>query len=125
MPFEVVDVPTLPPAGQFSHVVKKGKFVFISGQTAKPEAEAGNLDARAQADRIFGYLRDAMAAAGGSLADVVKLNIFLTDGSQFPAIMEFRPLYFSPPYPAASTVIVHSTVNRAQIIEIEAIAILD
>jgi enamine deaminase RidA (YjgF/YER057c/UK114 family) len=125
MPFEVVDVPSLPQAGQFSHVVKKGKFVFISGQTAKPEAETGNLDPRAQADRIFGYLRAAIEAAGGTMADIVKINIFLTDGSQFPAIMEYRPLYFSRPYPAATTVIVHSTVNRAQIIEIEAIAILD
>jgi len=125
MPFEVVPTPTLPAPGQFSHVVRKGKFVFISGQTAKPEAEGGNFDARAQADRVFGYLKAAIEAAGGTMADIVKINIYLTDGSQFPAIMEYRPLYFSPPYPAATTVIVHSTVNRAQVLEIEAIAILD
>jgi 2-iminobutanoate/2-iminopropanoate deaminase len=125
MSFEVVPTPTLPGAGQFSHVVKKGKFVFISGQTAKPEAEAGNLDPRAQADRVFGYLRDAMVAAGGTLDDIVKITIFLTDGSQFPAILEFRPLYFKPPYPAATTVVVHSMVSRPVVMEIEAIAILD
>ena len=44
MGFEVVEVPDLPAPGQFTHVAKKGKFVFISGQTAVPEAEAGNLD---------------------------------------------------------------------------------
>ena len=50
MGFEVVEVPDLPAPGQFSHVVKKGKMVFISGQTAEPEAETGNLEPMDQAD---------------------------------------------------------------------------
>jgi 2-iminobutanoate/2-iminopropanoate deaminase len=125
MPFEVVATPTLPAPGQFSHVVKKGKFVFISGQTADPDADVGNLDPTDQADRIFGYLRDAMTAAGGTLDDIVKINIYLTDGSQFPSILELRPKYFKPPFPAATTIICHSTVRREMVMEIEAIAILD
>ena len=125
MAFEVVPTPTLPPAGQFTHVVKKGKFVFISGQTADPDADNGNLNAIDQADRIFGYLRDAMVAAGGSLDDIVKINIYLTDGSQFPSILELRPKYFRPPFPAATTIVCHSTVRREMIMEIDAIAILD
>lgn len=125
MPFEVVPTPALPTPGQFSQVVRKGKFVFISGQTAEPEANAGNLDPLDQADRIFGYLREAMKAAGGTLDDIVKINVYLTDGSQFPAILELRPKYFRQPYPAATTIVVQSTVKRALIMEIEAIAILD
>lgn len=125
MGFEVIAVPDLPPPGQFSHVVRKGKFVFISGQTAPEEADAGNLDPLAQADRVFGYLRSAITAAGGTMDDIVKINVFLTDGSQFPAILELRPKYFREPYPAATTVVVQSTVRRALILEIEAIAILD
>ncbi|MBM3510719.1 MAG: RidA family protein [Alphaproteobacteria bacterium] len=125
MGFEVVATPDLPTPGQFSQVVKKGKFVFISGQTAKKTADAGNLDPRAQAREIFEYLKAAIAAAGGKMADIVKINVFLTDGSQFPAIMELRPQYFAKPYPAATTVTVASMVKRELVMEIEAIAILD
>ena len=125
MGFEVVDVPGLPPPGQFTHVAKKGKFVFISGQTANPEAEAGNLDPSAQAERVFGYLKQAIEAAGGDMSDIVKITIYLTDLSQFPSILEWRPKYFALPYPAATCIVVDSMVRRELIMEIEAIAILD
>ncbi len=125
MGFEVVQVPDLPTPGQFTHVAKKGKFVFISGQTATSDADAGNLDPGAQAERIFGYLKSAVEAAGGDMSDIVKINIFLTDLTQFPAILEWRPKYFDQPYPAATCVVVDSMVRRELIMEIEAIAILD
>ncbi len=125
MGFQVIDVPDLPEPGQFSHVVKKGNFVFISGQTAHPEADAGQLDPMAQGKRIFDYLKAAMEAAGGNMGDSIKMNIFLTDGEQFSAIQELRPRYFTPPYPAITTVVVHSMVRRDLVMEIEATAILD
>lgn len=125
MGFEVVDVPGLPPPGQFTHVAKKDKFVFISGQTAVPEADQGNLDASAQAERVFDYLKQAIEAAGGDMSDIIKINIFLTDLSQFPSILEWRPKYFDQPYPAATCVVVDSMVRRDMIMEIEATAILD
>ena len=56
---------------------------------------------------------------------IVKMNIFLTDGEQFSAIKKLRPLYFTPPYPAITTVVVHSMVRRDLVMEIEATAILD
>ena len=77
MSFQVINVPDLPEPGQFSHVVKKDKFVFISGQTAHPEADAGQLDSMAQGKRIFNYLKTAIEAAGGTMGDIVKMNIFL------------------------------------------------
>ena len=125
MGFEVIEVPELPTPGQFSHVVKKGNMVFISGQTANPEAEDGNLDPMAQAERVFGYIRSAVEAAGGDMSDIVKLTIYLTDLSQFPSILEWRPRFFDQPYPAATCVVVDSMVRRELIMEIEAIAILD
>ena len=125
MGFEVIDVPDLPPPGQFTHVVKKGKMVFISGQTANEEAEAGNLEPGAHAERVFSYLKSAIEAAGGNISDIVKINIFLTDLSQFPAILEWRPKFFKEPYPAATCLVVDSMVNQNLIMEIEAIAILD
>jgi len=125
MGFEVIEVPELPTPGQFSHVVKKGNMVFISGQTANPEAEDGNLDPMAQAERVFGYIKSAVEAAGGDMSDIVKLTIYLTDLSQFPSILEWRPRFFDQPYPAATCVVVDSMVRRELIMEIEAIAILD
>lgn len=125
MGFEVVDVPGLPPPGQFTHVAKKGKFVYISGQTAVPEADRGNLDAGAQAERVFGYLKQAIEAAGGDMSDIIKITIFLTDLSQFPSILEWRPKFFDQPYPAATCIVVASMVRRDMIMEIEATAILD
>lgn len=125
MGFQAIDVPGLPEPGQFSHVVKKGNFVFISGQTAGEDAKNGNLDPMAQAKSCFEYLKKAITAAGGKMDDIVKVNIYLTDGTQFPAIKELRPQYFNKPYPAATTILVNSMVQRALIMEIEAIAILD
>ena len=125
MGFEVIEVPELPTPGQFSHVVKKGNMVFISGQTANPEGEGGNLDPMAQAERVFGYIRSAVEAAGGDMSDIVKLTIYLTDLSQFPSILEWRPRFFAEPYPAATCIVVDSMVRRELIMEIEAIAILD
>ena len=125
MGFEVIEVPGLPPPGQFTHVAKKGKMVFISGQTANRAAESGNLDPDRQAEEVFFYLKSAIEAAGGDMLDIVKINIFLTDLSQFPAILDWRPKYFTQPYPAATCVVVDSMVRRDLIMEIEAIAILD
>ena len=64
-------------------------------------------------------------ALANKAGDIVKINIFLTDLSQFPAILEWRPKYFDQPYPAATCVVVNSMVRRELIMEIEAIAILD
>jgi len=125
MGFEVIEVPDLPQPGQFTHVAKKGKFVFISGQTANRQATNGNLDPNTQAEEVFGYLKGAVEAAGGDMSDIVKINIFLTDLSQFPSILEWRPKFFNQPYPAATCVVVDSMVRRDLILEIEAIAILD
>lgn len=125
MGFEAIQVPELPEPGQFSHVVRKGNFVFISGQTAREDAGRGDLDPHTQAESCFEYLKRAIEAAGGKMDDIVKVNVYLTDGRQFPAIKELRPKYFNKPYPAATTIIVNSMVDRALILEIEAIAILD
>ena len=125
MGFEVIKVKGLPFPGQFSHVVRKGKMVFISGQTADEEAAEGNFAPSAHAEKIFLYVKLAIEAAGGDVSDIVKINIFLTDINHFPAILEWRPKYFKEPYPAATTVIVDSMVRPELIMEIEAIGILD
>ena len=125
MGFEVVETPDLPMPGQFSQVVKKGPFVFISGQTAAVAAGEGNLDPVDQAREIFGYLEKAIESAGGRMSDICKINLFLTDGSQIPAILELRPQFFEQPYPAATLVMVNGLFRRELVMEIEATANLD
>lgn len=125
MGFEVVATPGLLAPGQFSQVVRKGNLVFISGQTAQKSAAEGNLDPHDQAREIFEYLKGAIEAAGGTMADICKVNVFLTDGSQVPALTELRPQYFDKPYPAATTVVVNRLFRPELAMEIEAIAVLD
>ena len=125
MGFEVINVPGLPKPGQFSHVVKKGNMVFISGQTAPDQANAGKLDPYDQARSIYGYLRLAIEGAGGTMADIVKINTYVTDGSHFDAVRELRGEFFDQPFPAATSMVVHALARRELVMEIEAIAILD
>ena len=125
MGFEVVDVPAIPAPGRYSHVVKKGKLVFISGQTAPIEADAGNTDPHDQARSVYSYLKAAIEAAGGTMADIVKINSYVTDAKYFDAIRDLRAEYFSQPYPAATSMAVTALARPELVVEIEAIAILD
>ena len=101
------------------------RTLYLSGQTATVAAGSGNMDPADQAREIFGYLKSAIEAAGGTMADICKVNLFLTDGSQIPAILEVRPQFFHPPYPAATLVMVNRLFRQEWLIEIEATAILD
>ena len=113
--------------GTYSQAIRSGNLVFLSGQIpldpSTMEIVDGDFEARAR--KVFDNLRAVAEAAGGSLDQVVKLTIYLTDLGQFPSILEWRPKFFDQPYPAATCVVVDSMVRRELIMEIEAIAILD
>jgi reactive intermediate/imine deaminase len=104
-----------------------GDMLYISGQAAiSPEGEivgAGDFDA--QAEQVFRNLERVLRAGGSSLANVVKVTIFLTDMANFPKIVELRGKWFTPPYPADTIVEVTSLALPELQIEIEAIAVAD
>ena len=104
-----------------------GDMLYVSGQAAiSPEGEivgAGDFDA--QAERTFRNLERVLAAGGSSLANVVKVTIFLTDMANFPKIVELRGKWFTPPFPADTIVEVTSLALPELMIEIEAIAVAD
>jgi len=104
-----------------------GDLVFISGQAAIDErgqvVGAGDFDA--QAEQVFRNLKRVLEAGGSSLANVVKVTIFLTDMSNFGKIVELRGKWFTPPYPADTIVEVSSLALPELEIEIEAIAVAD
>jgi 2-iminobutanoate/2-iminopropanoate deaminase len=102
-----------------------GDLVFTSGQAAIDQA--GNLvgigDFDAQAEQVFSNLDDVLRQAGSSLAQVVKVTIYLKDMANFPKIIALRERHFTAPYPADTIVEVTSLALPELEIEIEAIAL--
>jgi len=104
-----------------------GDLLFISGQAAIDETGqlvgVGNFDA--QAAQAFRNLERVLRAGGSSLANVIKVTIFLRDMMNFAKVVELRGRYFVPPYPADTIVEVTSLYSPEALIEIEAIAVAD
>ena len=92
--------------GTYSQAVRAGNTVYLSGQIPLvPETmELVEGDMSANIHRVFQNLAAVAEAAGGSLSDIVKLNVFLTDLSHFPLVNEVMAQYFSEPYPARAAV---------------------
>ena len=104
---EIIRTDKAPQAiGTYSQAVKTGGTVYLSGQIPLiPETmEMVDGDIREQIHRVFQNLGAVAEAAGGSLADVAKLNVFLTDLSNFPIVNEVMAEYFSEPYPARAAI---------------------
>jgi len=104
---EIITTDQAPQAiGTYSQAVKVGSSVYLSGQIPLvPETmEMVEGDIEAQIRRVFDNLAAVAAAAGGSLADVVKLNIFLTDLGNFATVNTVMAEYFSQPYPARAAI---------------------
>jgi reactive intermediate/imine deaminase len=104
---EIIQTDTAPQAiGTYSQAVKVNTTVYLSGQIPLvPETmEVLDGDINAHIKQVFENLRAVAQAAGGDLADIVKLNVFLTDLSHFPIVNEIMGTYFSQPYPARAAV---------------------
>lgn len=111
--------------GPYSQAVRIGDTVYLSGQIALDPATGQLVEGgfEAQVHRALQNLRAVAQAAGGSLADCVKLTLFLTDLSNFPKVNEIIAQYLSQPYPARSTVGVAS-LPRGAVFEVEAVMVL-
>ena len=104
---EIISTDKAPQAiGTYSQAVKTGSTVYLSGQIPlNPETmEMVEGDIKQQIHRVFQNLQAVANAAGGDLADIVKLNIFLTDLSNFPQVNEVMAEYFQQPYPARAAI---------------------
>jgi 2-iminobutanoate/2-iminopropanoate deaminase len=114
--------PGLPrPAGPYSHVAGVGGVHYASGQ-AGADAEGRLADGiAAQARQCFENLLIALQAAGAGEADVVKVNVYLTDVADFAAMNEEYSSVFSSPYPARTTVYV--TLPPGMLIEADVVAL--
>jgi reactive intermediate/imine deaminase len=102
--------------GTYSQAVRVGDTVYLSGQIGLDPVSGQLVDGiDAQIVRVFDNLKAVAEAAGGSLADVVKLNVFLTDLGNFAKVNETMARYFQQPYPARAAVGVASLPRGAQV----------
>lgn len=109
--------------GTYSQAIRAGNIVFLSGQIPlDPETmEVVDGDFEARARRVFDNLAAVAAAAGGTLDDIVKLTVFLTDLANFATVNSVMQDYFREPYPARAAVGVASLPKG---VDVEADAIL-
>ena len=113
---EIISTDKAPQAiGTYSQAVKTGNTVYLSGQIPLvPETmEMIDGDIEQQIRRVFDNLAAVAEAAGGSLANVVKLNIFLVDLANFARVNEVMAEYFAEPYPARAAIGVASLPRDA------------
>jgi len=123
---EIISTDKAPQAiGTYSQAVKAGSTVYLSGQIPLiPETmEMVEGDIKQQIHRVFQNLQAVANAAGGDLSDVVKLNIFLTDLSNFPQVNEVMAEYFQQPYPARAAIGVAALPKDAGV-EMDAVLVL-
>ena len=117
------------PSGHFSQAIAidaKGRMVFISGMTARrPDGSiAGIGDIEAQTRQVCENIKGALEAAGGTMDDVCRVDVFVRNIEHFDAIHKVRREYFKAPAPASTMVEVTKMVHPDYLIEINAIAVI-
>lgn len=123
MPRQPVSTANAPAAiGPYSQATRAGDTVFFSGQIALDPATGELVEGgiEAQARRAFDNLRAVCEAAGGTMDDIVRVGLYLTDLGQFTVVNAVMGEYFAEPYPARSTIEV-SALPKGALFEVDAI----
>jgi len=94
------------PVGPFSPAIRSGDFIFVSGQVAQTSASAGLIagGVGAQTEQVIANLRAILAATGKTLADVVRVGVYLAYMKDFAAMNAVYQRHFDAPYPARTTI---------------------
>jgi enamine deaminase RidA (YjgF/YER057c/UK114 family) len=130
---EIFSPATLPPPVGYSHIAKvnRGTVIYLAGQVSSDASGklVGEGNFEAQAEQVFRNVKIAVEAAGGTMADIVKLNIYLVaevGQDEVPKMRAIRDRYVNKEKPPASTLVVVSRLARpGWLIEVEAVAALD
>jgi len=122
----IVSTESAPAAiGTYSQAVRVGKTVYLSGQIGLDPATGQLVEgSEAQIRRVFANLKAVAEAASGSLADAVKLNVYLTDLAHFAKVNEIMATYFAKPYPARAAVGV-AALPRGALVEADAVLVFE
>ncbi len=122
----IVETQRAPTAiGTYSQAIKVNNTVYLSGQIPLVPESMTMVDGgvEAQIQQVFKNLAAVCEAAGGTLADIVKLNVFLTDLSHFATVNEIMAQYFFAPYPARAAIGV-SALPRGALVEMDGIMVI-
>ncbi len=127
----VIESPKLPApmrGGAFSAGVEApaGRTVYVSGQVSMDaDGEVvGEGDAKAQTEKVLENVATVLEEAGGSLDNIVKVTVFITDMAHYDEIHEVRRRHFREPYPASSMVEVSALIDPGLLVEVEAVAVI-
>ena len=122
---EIINTNAAPAAiGSYSQAVRVGDTVYLSGQIGLNPSSMHLVEGVAeQIHQVFQNLQAVAIAAGGSLADIVKLNVYLTDLSHFAKVNEIMTEYFMLPYPARAAVGV-AALPRGAAVEADGVLVL-
>lgn len=123
---QVIHTENAPAAiGTYSQAILVGNTLYLSGQIGLDPYSMELVDGiEAQIHRVFDNLKAVCEAAGGSLADIAKLNIFLTDLSNFQLVNQIMGEYFAQPYPARAALGVAS-LPKGALVEMDGIVIIN
>ena len=112
--------------GPYSQAVRAGNTVYLSGQIPLVPAtmEIVSEDGAEQTTQVFKNLQAVCEAAGGSLKDIVKLNIYMTDLGNFATVNEVMTQFFGQPYPARAALGVRA-LPKDVAVEIEGVMVLE
>ncbi|MGR3978327.1 RidA family protein [Acinetobacter sp. 1207_04] len=123
---QVIHTENAPAAiGTYSQAILVGNTLYLSGQIGLDPYSMELVEGiEAQIRRVFDNLKAVCEAAGGSLADIAKLNIFLTDLSNFQLVNQIMGEYFAQPYPARAALGVASLPKNA-LVEMDGIVIIN
>lgn len=127
MPLQAIATAQAPAAiGPYSQAMRAGNTVYLSGQIPLDPATGALVegDIALQTRRVFDNLQAVCAAAGGSLAQIARLGIYLPDLGHFATVNQVMAEYFQAPYPARSTIGVAALPKGAEV-EVDAILVLD
>lgn len=115
-----------PPEGTWSNCLVIGDHVYIAGMTSRSDEFDTILGENAyeQSKVIFDKIKALIEAAGGTMADVVKVNVFLADIDDRPQVWEARREYFTGDFPVSTLLEISKLVHPDMLVEIEAVAIL-
>ena len=123
---QIIESPKAPKAiGTYSQAIKKNNIVFLSGQIGlNPETMEMVEGIEAQIHQVFTNLMEVISAAGASKADIVKLNIYLTDLKYFSLVNEIMENYLEAPFPARAALGV-SQLPKDALVEADGFLVID
>ena len=129
MPYTAIIPAQVKPVGPYKMATRMegGRLLYIAGQVAR-DAEGNVLapgDIRMQARQVFQNLQQVLQAAGGDLANLLKITTYITRSEDFPAVADVRRSVFPGELPASTLIVVTSLAQPELLIEVEGIAAID